>query len=446
MQPGDTIDLDITGVAHGGVFVARHEGRVVFVTDAIPGERVRARLSDTKASSFWRAQTVEVLEASPHRIDHVWPAAGLEVDPDHRAGGAEFGHIALPHQRVLKEQVLREALERMAGVTDRPITVAPAGDDSGDATRTESADGTRWRTRVSVHVDEQGRIGAFAARSHRVIETPDLPLATLAIEEAVAGLRGSAKGAAPGRIDIVQPADGRVRVIPRPERARPAPRAPRGVKRPAAPQSPARRGANPARERIVERAGSRDFTLDAGGFWQVHRLAAETLRGAVGRAIEATGGLDPEASHLDLYGGVGLFAASLIDHGGVHVTTVESDARASEYAGANLADHLGVRAVAERADRFLARTLSEHSAAERDRARRGVVVLDPPRSGAGAGVVAQLVERAPASLVYVACDPVALARDVRLFADAGYTLTHLEAFDLFPHSHHLEAVAVLARG
>ena len=126
---GRTIELDVTNIAHGGVSVARHDGRVVFVADAIPGERVLARVSSDSKKSFWRAETVEVLEASPHRQPHVWDAAALDRDPVDRAGGAEFGHIELAHQRELKRQVITDSLARMARL-ERDVTVeAVPGDD-----------------------------------------------------------------------------------------------------------------------------------------------------------------------------------------------------------------------------------------------------------------------------------------------------------------------------
>ena len=118
---GDEIELEITGIAHGGVTVARHEGRVVFVADAIPGERVVARVSDDRKSSFWRAETVEVLEASPDRVEHIWREAAIDREPGTRAGGAEFGHIALPRQRALKTEVLIDSLRRF-GKIERDVT------------------------------------------------------------------------------------------------------------------------------------------------------------------------------------------------------------------------------------------------------------------------------------------------------------------------------------
>lgn len=397
------LELDITGIAHGGTFIARHEGRVVFVPDAIPGERVRARISDASKSSFWRAETLEVLDASPHRRDHVWAEADVSRAPEDRVGGADLGHIALDHQRVLKRQVLQEALDKFAGAG----IGAPAVEAVDRADGTGHADGTRWRTRVSLHVDDAGRVGPFAARSHRVIDVSSLPLARPAVEEAAFALRSQK----PGRVDLVEPGDGRVRVLPRPEGAR--------------------RGKS---ETIVETVGGRRFRVEAGGFWQVHPRAAETLHEAVGEALD--GRVDANATHFDLYGGVGLFAATLGEQGATDIVTVESDRRATEHALENLAA-FDAQAVTARVDRFLT--------ALPDGTRAGAVVLDPPRAGAGRGVVESIHGLDPDAVVYVACDPVALARDLGTFRELGWDVTSLRAFDLFPHSHHFEAVALLTR-
>lgn len=447
------IDLDVTGVAHGGVFVGRHQGRVVFVPDAIPGERVRVRVTDTTKASFWRGEVLDVVEASPHRRAHVWRAADLDVAPEHRPGGADLGHIELGHQRELKREVVRDALQRI-GRLDLPVTIEPAHparDAAGADIGGESADGTGWRTRVSLHVDDRGRIGPFAARSHRVIEVPDLPLATPGIADAAREMRGGD----PGRIDLVQPADGRVRML-RSDGAgarrgghgrghRDGTRRQRGGGgdrlRPA--RLPA--GADRQRtETVVETVAGRAFHLDVGGFWQVHRLAAQTLTDVVTDALAAAG-VDPDGQHLDLYGGVGLLAAAVAAAGGVRVTSVETDPRATEHAGENLSGWLGARAETGRVDRWLAATAQSATDRQRQRLTRGIVVLDPPRAGAGREVVHQITQLRPAHVVYVACDPVALARDLATFAAGGYRAQTARALDLFPHSHHVETVALLAR-
>jgi tRNA/tmRNA/rRNA uracil-C5-methylase (TrmA/RlmC/RlmD family) len=423
------VDLEITNVAHGGVFVARHEGRVVFVSDAIPGERVRARITDDRHAGFWRAETLEVLDASPHRREHVWPEASVDRDPAERAGGAEFGHIELAHQRELKRQVLTDALSRMAAL-ERDVEVEPVpGDDA--------ANGLGWRTRVSLHVDENGTVGPYAARSHRVIPVASLPLATEAVR-AAAPLAETFPGAA--SVDVVQEADGSAHVLVRPERQT----------RPERHARSQRRGHREPREReepvlIREQVAGRDFRLDAQGFWQVHRGAADTLYRAVQQAV-APDAFDPQAANLDLYGGVGLLAAALGDRFGAetHVTSVESSRAATGFAAENLSEWAGAGAVTDRTDRYLQRLIGSADAAERSRLHSATVILDPPRSGAGKTVVAQLAELSPAQVVYVACDPVALARDIALFAARGYELRTLRAFDLFPHTHHVEAIATLA--
>lgn len=430
MDAGALIDLDVTGVAHGGVFVGRHEGRVVFVPDAIPGERVRVRLTDVTRKSFWRGEVLEVLDASPHRRPHVWRQADVDRAPEARPGGADFGHIDLAHQRTMKLEVLLDALDRFGGLT-LPVSIESAqsvGDAEGDVVAQESVDGTGWRTRVSLHVDDDGRIGPYAARSHTVIPVDDLPLATAEVERVALALgRGE-----PGRIDLVQPSDGDVRVLRRPDAGR-------------------RDGKDPGAEVVLERVDGRAFRVDAGGFWQVHRLAAHSLTSTVSgmlRALRADGpSIDPDAWHLDLYGGVGLFGATLAALAGsaARVTSIESDPRATEHAGENLADWVGARAETARVDRWVSRLAAEASPMQRERLAGGVVLLDPPRAGAGRAVVDGIADLAPATVVYVACDPVALARDLGTFRERGYDTRSVAALDIFPNSHHVEAVAILTR-
>lgn len=116
LEVGSEIELEITGIAHGGVSVARHDGRVVFVADAIPGERVLARVTDAKKKKFARATVTEVLDASADRREHIWAEAALSRDPEDRAGGAEFGHIALERQRKLKAEVLVDSMARFGEI------------------------------------------------------------------------------------------------------------------------------------------------------------------------------------------------------------------------------------------------------------------------------------------------------------------------------------------
>ncbi|WP_291040325.1 class I SAM-dependent RNA methyltransferase [Herbiconiux sp.] len=482
----DLVELNIDNVAHGGVAVARLEGRVVFVADAIPGERVLARIADDSKSSFWRADTVEVVEASADRVPHVWPEAALDRAPEQRAGGAEFGHISLPRQRELKADVLQDALRRFGGV-DRRIEVEAIGADaegaaeqagataqSGTGTPADRAPGTRWRTRMRLHIGPGGRIGPYAARSHTVVPIESLPLATEAIEaealQVAEALRHDRQGAA--AVEFVETSEGEVRVSLVAEEqsktgggaggrgngsGRGGARGQKGRGRGAAgktsgtggtdrrlPDSSSARADRPAT--IVERVGDREFRLAENGFWQVHRDAAATLSDAV-RSLTRHDLFDPRAANHDLYGGVGLLAAAMADEFGpaTRITSVESDETATDHAGDNLAEWIGAGAVTARVDRYLTDLEKQASAEERRRLEAATMVIDPPRSGAGKQVVGSLTRLGVAQVAYVACDPVAFARDVALFRESGYELDAARAYDLFPHTHHVETVGVLVR-
>ncbi len=430
LEIGETIELDVTGIAHGGVSVARHEGRVVFVSDAIPGERVRARVTDAKKKSFARATTVEVLDASADRRDHVWAEAAIDRDPEDRAGGAEFGHISLERQRALKAEVLTDAMRRFGDVE----LAAEEGENLAEALAElvepapcdEENGGLGYRTRVRLHVDpETGVVGPYAARSRRVIPVESLPLASEGIAQ-IAPLGDLMPGVA--TVDLIAPAaaDPRMLIGLAGEKTR--------------------AGENDTIHELVE---DRGFLVRAGGFWQVHREAPAVLFTAVCDAIAELideGRFDPAAGNLDLYGGAGLLAAAMAEAAGpgVKVTTVEAEPGATDDAAENLSELVGALALTARVDRHLSELLRA-SAPVRDRLRRGTVVLDPPRSGAGGGVTGQLIELAPANIVYVACDPVALARDTKTLRESGYELTGLRAFDIFPHTHHFESLATFQR-
>ena len=183
---------------------------------------------------------------------------------------------------------------------------------------------------------------------------------------------------------------------------------------------------------LTEVVGDREYQVRAGGFWQVHPGAAATLLGAVLDALEP----QPGDAVLDLYAGVGLFAAGLADRvsPGGRVTAVEAGQRAVQDARANLDGRPGVRVERGRVDHVLRR---QHLR------RADLVVLDPPRSGAGRSVVDLLSRVGARRIAYVACDPAALARDLRWFAERGHLLAGLRAFDLFPMTHHVECVALL---
>lgn len=417
VSDGTLVELEVGPVAHGGHCVARHEGRVVFVRHTLPGERVRAELTEAgDAATFWRADAVEVLEASPDRVPSAWPEAGPGG-----VGGGELAHVALPAQRAWKAAVVEEQLRRLAH-DERPVVVQAApGDDARG--------GLGWRTRIDLVADAQGRAGMRGHRSHDVHPLDSMPLAG----EEVAALGLFDRHWYPGaRIEAVAPAGGDPPVVlvdSRPwdlSRHRPD-------RRPNARTS--------VREHVEVGGRSYTFRVAGEGFWQVHREAPALLVGAV---LDALGDVDG-ATVLDLYAGAGLFTLPLADAVGPtgEVVAVEGDARAVRDGRRNSHDRPHVDLHHGPVARVLAGGRDDDGDPADDVVHADAVVLDPPRVGAGRNVVASIAGLRPDRVVYVACDPAALARDVAWFRDAGYGLTELRAYDLFPMTHHVECVAVL---
>jgi tRNA/tmRNA/rRNA uracil-C5-methylase (TrmA/RlmC/RlmD family) len=414
LAPGVEVEVTIGPVAHGGHCVARYDGRVIFVRLAVPGERAIVRITQAKAGSFCRGEVIQVLQADPARI----PAPCSHYGPG-GCGGCDFQHVQPDRQRELKAEVVAEQLQRLAGI-ERTVVVEPLpGGDVG------------WRSRVRWALDAQGRVGPRATRSHRVVPINALRPCLIA---------DPAITAATDTLDVppgVHPAPPTGPRRRRRDSGRPPRRTPVALPEVVLAQAadgavtatwPGRPGAAPI---VTEHAAGRDFAVAADGFWQPHHAAADVLAAAVAAAlagVELAG-----RTGWDLYGGVGLFAQVLAEAIGPEGTVigVESDERAADLAVANLADHPGFTGRCGEVEAVLP-TLDPAVAA---------IVLDPPRSGAGPRVCASLAGLGPDVIVYVACDPAALARDTAALAAGGYGLDSLRAFDTFPQTHHVECVA-----
>ena len=405
-----THELEITTMAHGGSGIGRLDGRVVFTPGVIPGEVVEVEIVEDSKKSLWRAQPVKIVSPSPHRIPHIWPEADLSRPWAMRAGGADYGHIELSHQRALKTDILRDALQRFGGLSgDLVDSLVVQGVPSDD-----EKNGLAWRTRVSLHADDEGRLGPYAEKSHTVIPVNSLPLATENIQNC--GVLAS----------TYQGADG-VRVVD----------ALSGVRLIIDNQKP---------QELSEFVSGVEFRLSDQTFWQVHHQAPEVLQGALTRAVQRDR-LDPTARNADLYCGVGLLGAALADisPSTLSLTGVESEESALPYLMQNLDNTTTLTPVADRVDRWLRREVTGLSAATAGEWSRATVILDPPRSGAKSDVISSLEKLAPAQIIYVACDPVALGRDTGLLDTAGYDMVFVEAWDLFPHTHHMETIATFVR-
>jgi tRNA/tmRNA/rRNA uracil-C5-methylase (TrmA/RlmC/RlmD family) len=392
----------VGAVAHGGFCVARHEGRVIFVRHSLPGELVRVTVTEGKpASSYWRADAVEVIEPAPGRVEPPCPWAGPG-----RCGGCDWQHASLDVQRGLKAAVVREQLARLAHL-DIDVFVEPVPGDSA---------GLDWRTRVTYAVSGTGRAGLRAHRSHEIVAIDECRIAHPLVRDVP--LSGNRWPGGSGVDVSVSPATGDCLVLVD------------GVR------DASFSSTSHGEAAVYEEVAARSFRVTDGGFWQVHPGAAEVLRSAVLDALQP----EPGDSAADLFGGAGLFADALAQRVGPQgrVTLVESDRVAVADARHNLRDREVVRIERGRVDHVLRRRGLLRQA--------DLVVLDPPRSGAGRAVVDLVTRLAPRRIAYVACDPAALARDLKFFAERDYAMTQLRAFDLFPMTHHVECVATLLPG
>ncbi|MEE9095661.1 class I SAM-dependent RNA methyltransferase [Pseudarthrobacter phenanthrenivorans] len=442
---GEEAVLDVGPVAHGGHCVARHEGRVVFVRHAIPGEKVRVRLTDAgDDAKFWRADVIEVLEASPDRVEHFWRAADSLRAWAHGhppVGGAEFGHITLARQRSLKAEVLAEQLTRLAGLEDVPSVWTGSVEAVGEGH--DGGTGLGWRTRASFSVTPGGKLGMHAHRSHHIVPVQEMPLAS----EAINGLRLwdlDLQGVE--RVEVAAPANGSrplVLLAPAPgtkeKRLRAVAADVRGDASVAA-FDPLSGEVTQLRGRtwVQESAAGHEYRVTGEGFWQIHRDAPGTLVGAVTEFLKHGDFLHAGAVVADLYAGAGLFTGVLADAVGEtgSVLSVEGAPGTSRDARKNLHSAPQVEVVQGRVERVLRQKPRNFDA----------IVLDPPRAGAGKAVVGQLVSSQPRAVAYVSCDPASFARDLGYFRRSGWELAGLRAFDLYPHTHHLETVALLTPG
>ncbi|MCL2729467.1 MAG: class I SAM-dependent RNA methyltransferase [Actinomycetia bacterium] len=426
---GHEYEVEVGPVAHGGHCVARTEsGQVLFVRHTLPGERVVARVTEgEEGARFLRADAVRVLTPAKDRVEAPCPYAGPG-----RCGGCDWQHAAPGAQRRLKAAVVAEQLSRLAGLTPQDAgwdgTVAPAPGD-----KVAKGEVPAWRTRVQYAIDAEGRAGLRRHRSHEVEVIDHCMIAAPEVSELGVEARRWPQIATVEAIAATGSHDRQVILTPRPGGRLPIVE----LDRPVSVQRVGERDKAVHRVHgrpfVRERAAGRTWRVGDGGFWQVHPKAADLLVEAVMQ------GLMPRKGDmaLDLYCGVGLFAGALAERVGERgaVLGIESSRRAVEDARHNLQDLDRVRIEQGKVEQVLPRT----GIAEAD-----LIVLDPPRAGAGHPTVRHLAGLGARRIAYVACDPAALARDLAWFAEEGYRPVTLRAFDLFPMTHHVECVAILA--
>jgi tRNA/tmRNA/rRNA uracil-C5-methylase (TrmA/RlmC/RlmD family) len=386
---GEVIEVAIEKVAHGGHFIARYEGCVIFVRHAIPGEKCRIQITSV-GSSFNRADVVEVLDPSNDRV-----VAPCGYSNRNGCGGCDFQHITIERQRQLKADVITEQFARIAKI-EMSVEVESVGPELG------------WRSRITATSDKNGKLGFIGSRSHTVI-----PVANCLVAAKEIGFHELATRAWKGdmRVEIAASNTDERSISLMSTRG----------------ESKSRLSEGPAvlHEKVLDKT----LEVSNNSFWQGHVNAPNVLSEVV-RDFAAV----RKGDHvLDLYGGVGLFAAALIDAVGPdgRIDLIEGSKSATSDASRNFAENSNVKVITGDVATHLPRIDSAD-----------VVVLDPPRDGAGKVVVSEIARLRPRTIVYVACDPAALARDTGYFLERGFLLVKLRAFDLFPMTHHIECVAL----
>lgn len=388
LEVGQKFQVTLEKIAHGGHFIARHEGAVIFVRHGIPGEEVEILITSV-GSSFNRGDVINVITPSAERVSPPCRYAHREG-----CGGCDFQHISISHQRSLKSDVITEQFSRIAKMELR-VEVEEVGKPLG------------WRTRCTSVTTKNGALGFYQARSHKIIPVDDCRILVPEMQFSELAKRG-AKG--DQRIEISISNNGERSIATASARDESPMRLTDGV------------------EVAHYTVGENSFEVSQKSFWQSHKDAPQVLTDAVLSYANLRVG-----DHvLDLYGGVGLFTAAVLSQIGETgaVDLVEGSKSATSDATRNLADSKNVTVITG----DVAKVITRFSHAD-------VVVLDPPREGAGKDVIENLSRIAPRIIVYVACDPAALARDTAYLRDAGYQLDAIRAFDLFPMTHHIECVA-----
>jgi 23S rRNA (uracil1939-C5)-methyltransferase len=423
------VELDVEKAVYRGQGLARHQGQVVFVPRAAPGDRVRARIESARGG-YVRARVEEVLRPGPGRRDAPCPLA-------ERCGGCTYQGHDYEAQLALKEAILRETLARAGTPWDGAIAI-------------HSSPEVGWRVRASLHVQMLPvgiRLGLHEEGTHRVVDlegclqlSEDMNLAQRAIAAALGRRPRLAEHVR--HVDLAESADGRQRVAALETGLAAADATAAST---IADEVPGLTGFGA----VAVSAGRETYLSLRGEPWIEAVVDGITLRAHVrsffqanrfllGDLVAAVKSHTPPGGHvLDLYAGVGLFALPLARAAG-QVRAVEIDAGAVAYGQENIARSGLANVRLERGD--VAAALEALPVGDDER-----VVLDPPRAGAGPEVVAAIAARRPLSIVYVSCDPSTLARDLKGFAAAGYVPSAVELFDLFPDTFHLETVAALVR-
>jgi tRNA/tmRNA/rRNA uracil-C5-methylase (TrmA/RlmC/RlmD family) len=388
LKVGDRVTVEIGPVAHGGHFIARHKGQVIFVRYGITGEEAVVEITSV-SSKLARGDAIEILKPSK---DRVVPPCKYAVPGG--CGGCDFQHVEITAQLELKRSVIREQFSRLGKIEiDLDVVAVPP------------KNSLHWRTRMDFAISKNGKPGLYSARSKEVVEIDKCLIAVEAINDDAMFARNW-KGE--DRLEVAVSNSGEKNVS----------RGGRSISGPT---------------QLHEVVGEHTYEISPTSFWQSHSAAPSTLSKLVMDLLA----LRPGDQVCDLYGGVGLFTAPMAedvgDIGKVHL--IESSHRATQDALKIFEKQKNVVIHSGRVEQKLPLIN-----------RVDVILLDPPRTGAGEMVVKQMMAKKPRTIVYVSCDPASLARDAKQLEEGGYHLNHMVGFDLFPMTHHVECVARFSLG
>jgi 23S rRNA (uracil1939-C5)-methyltransferase len=433
------IELTITALSHSAEGIARHEGRVVFVPFALPGETVRAEIVEEK-KGYARARLVEVIAPSPDRIAPRCPhyfhlPSTLHSPPSTACGGCQLQHLAYPAQLKHKTQTVIEQLTRIAGMPQPPVREclpSPAPHSGEREARSASPAQALlapapfgYRNHIQFAVTAEGALGYRAAQSRAIVPIRECPIAEPVLMETFAriglesapGLERLSLRAGVDDVLVVFEGDAPEVEVDLPVSA--------ALLRPDVSTL-----ALAGRDYVLMEVKGREFKVSAGAFFQVNGAVAALLVDEVLRALALRGG----ETVLDLYSGVGLFTAFIAPLA-ARVIGIETFEPAVDDAAINLDEFDHVELYCAPVEAVLP-TLD---------VRADGVLLDPPRAGCAPEVLDALLAVEAARVVYVSCDPATFARDAKRLLAGGYTLDFVQPLDMFPHTYHIECVARFTR-
>jgi 23S rRNA (uracil1939-C5)-methyltransferase len=430
-RAAESMLVQIEKPVYGGAFLARVEGKAVFVPLTLPGEQARVRIVEDRRG-YAMAEAEAIVSAAPERTEPACPHFAT-------CGGCAYQHAPYAEQLKFKEKILRETLERAGVQPPEQIDVL-------------SAEPWGYRNRIRLAFDAAGNVGYRGRRSHAVIPLTECPIAApLLVKAALIAaelLRTVTPSLQPSEIALFLRGDeaallvgltvrnGSKKIFEKftqalkervPELAG-AELLVEEIARGRRPAGPPRTMMSWGWPSILYSAGGFDYRVDQGAFFQVNRFLVDALLERV------TAGHKGRVA-WDLFAGVGLFARRLTENF-AQVVAVESAPLSTAALKENL-QGTGGRAVAASTLEFLRRP--------EGRQTPDLIVVDPPRMGLGAEVVECLAAVAAPSVAYVSCDPATLARDLKALLASGYTIQSVAVADLFPQTFHLETVVQLRK-